>query len=320
MNRTLFQLLAATIGQSLFLINGIAAAGWTKADFLAGVAEAKKQFRSTAIHSTFTVTNSTKSAPSNTSVESYDVVIYGKFNKERLTNSRGRVVELVSNPSYAFKVNMDTPRTLGWLESFAGGKSEALAQIAKERQQIDFYLFSDWCPWGKYLWEWPADPGFSISDVTNEDRDGHACCRINYSYTHTIQDNKQHTYKGYFVCDPGRNWSLREFGTIGSDGVPRGIVRNTFADSNGVLLSSNTDVFAKDGKTIAAEIKTEYATFEPVREIDEREFYLKHYGFDEPVFTRSRSAWFWYSVVGGAGCLTAAYFARKRIRDAKDGQ
>ena len=139
---------------------------------------------------------------------------------------------------------------------------------------------------------------------------------FDYSIDDPLQNRKERNTDGFLVCDPTRQWIVKEYGAGFLN------LNDNAAATRRIVLEHDDEI---DAMPIATKITVSFArndmdyTSETVmnltvtaRDLPQEELYLSYYGLPEPNFRRSWfGTWGWY-LIGGVGCIVVGVILVRR--------
>lgn len=244
----------------------------------------------------------------------YEVVIHGKNTAESGVYSDGLEYVVARNARYAFRISR-APHvehySLDFLERVTADSrvEPRIEEIDREARAIPL------CTWylvGHTVSHFVESPFFEIKGVSRVSHDGQEFVRIDFE--HLVDDAARKAGEwfsdGYMVCDPQRNWALREYQAVLWDGCVYHVEIEVGESLDKFPLPRKmTRLITKENVSTRRMV----ATFEVIGEdISEEEFHLSHFGLSEPAFRQSAfGAWVWY-LVAGLICMSVGLIVLRR--------
>jgi hypothetical protein len=256
------------------------------------------------------VSTMTDSASNKADVRKYEVGIRGPNGLQSgVKNGIGFVQ--ARNDTYAFVLHRSSQGagdSLQFLER-VGVDSSIDAKIAAVQQEPRTIALFAYYLWTEPLAQVIERERFEIKRVYAVPSDDHEFVRVefNYGIDDTTQKIHDRFTDGYLVCDPVRQWSLKEYGcthhNLNDDHI--GTLKTVLEHGDGI---GEMPVATKITQTMASHVNDYTAesviSVEVIgRELPEEELHLSHYGLPEPNFENSwLGTWRWY-LIAGIGCI-----------------
>ncbi len=265
------------------------------------------------------VSTMTDSASDNANIREYEVGIRGPNGLQSgVRNGIGFVQ--ARNDVYAFVVHR-SPQGVGDSVQFlerVGVNPSIDAKIAAVQQEPRTTALFAYYLWTEPLARVIERERFEIKRVYAVPSDDHDFVRVEFNYGIDDASQKIHDIftNGYLVCDPARQWSLKEYGcthhNLNDDHI--GTLKTVLEHGD---VIGEMPVATKITQTMASHVN-DYTAESVInvevigRELSEEELYLSHYGLPEPNFGRSwLGTWGWY-LIGGIGCIVVGAIMIKR--------
>jgi len=247
-----------------------------------------------------------------------EIGIRGPYGVETRVTQNGILVQ-ATNDVYAFvllRSSQGTGNSLQFLER-VGVNAAIDAKIASVAQGPRSIALAAYYLWDEPLGQVIRRNSFKIKRVFALAPDG-AFVRVEFDYA--IDDPSQKLRvrytDGYLICDPARQWVLKEYGAtfhnLNDNGI--GPTRTVFEHYESIgempIATEASHTFKRRDKDYTSHSVMAFEVLE--RELPEEVLYLSYYGLPEPNFGRSwQGTWGWY-FVGGCLCLIVGIILVRR--------
>lgn len=312
-----------------------------KKRFSKGVAEAYKRCRQSSFRATCVVKHSKFSAPEEFQPQTstpgrereFECAFRGPMSLQRRTDKPGLEEFRIKNNSYAFGLSRPLNKNSGAVHSGTllfleklGISSGTDAKISEIEQQCRSLSFNAFHLFGYPLATLIQDKNFRLKTIIPDSSESGEKMRVEYEYELNDSISGTHlTYSnGYLICDPNNEWGLVEYGAKVQNHLNKDSsthrVKLVYGDPiSGIPFVKRLEDIIEwdtlDGKKMSS--VEHLVSITSTEEVPEKEFYLSHYGLQEPNFSRS---WFdgsfWY-LIAGALCVVVGTFLLRRRRQAR---
>lgn len=259
----------------------------------------------------------TKSASGKADTREYEIGIRGPYGLQTGVRDGITFVE-AHNDAYAFMLHRSGAKnSLQFLEA-VGAAPVVDRKIAANAQQARAMALAAYYLWTEPLAQVVERESFTINRVYAVQSEQREVVRVEFDYG--IDDPSQKIHDrftdGYVVCDPARQWTVKEYGAVhhnlNNDYIAtiKTVLEHgdTVEDLPIATKITQTMASAGDGYTSESTINLSILS----RELPNEELYLSYYGLPEPHFERSWfGAWVWY-LIAGIVCLAIAVGIFKR--------
>lgn len=222
------------------------------------------------------------------------------------------------NDTYAFALHRSAAgSSLQFVESVGVGPSidariAAMEQPARAMALAAYYL------WTEPLARAVDRESFEIKRVYAVPSEDREFVRVEFDYG--IDDPSQKIHDrftdGYVVCDPARQWTVKEYGAVhhnlSNDHVAtlKTVLEHGDAIGEMPVATKITQTMASRDNGYTSESVISLSILR--RDLADEELHLTHYGLPEPNFSRSWfGAWIW-CLLAGIICLVVAIVVRRR--------
>jgi len=213
------------------------------------------------------------------------------------------------NDAYAFVLHRSGAGTSVQFIEPVGVDPSVDARIAAVEEEPRVLALASYYLWTEPLARVVERESFEITRVYAAPSGDDEFVRVEFNYS--IDDPSQGVHDrftdGYLVCDPGRQWIVKECGATVLDlneqrtGTRHTVLEHGDAIGDMPLATkiTHTKTSPEIGYTSRFAIHLEVIG----RDLPEEELYLSHYGLPEPNFERGWfGTWVWY-LIGGVACI-----------------
>jgi hypothetical protein len=248
----------------------------------------------------------------------YEVAVLGDWTLESGTHGNGLEYVMGTNKGYAFRLERPAALVqyaLTFLEPLPA-HAEAEASVEQMEKEARLLPLCTWYMVDHTVSHYVESPLFRIKNVSAVSADGQRLVRVDFE--HLVDDPARKKVESlsdaYLVCDPERNWALREYRATMWDGCVYHVTIDFGERVRGFPIPRKiTRLITKENVSIR-EMVTTFEVISP--DVLEEEFYLTHYGLPEPTFRRGwLGSWVWY-LIGGIVCLVVGRLLLRRRKAA----
>ncbi len=264
---------------------------------------------------------STSSASDKADTREYEMGIRGPNGLQ--TGARDGVTFVQArNDAYAFVLHRSAAgNSLQFLESVGVGPSID-ARIAAIEQQPRAMALAAYYLWTEPLARVVERESFEIKRLYAVPSEDHEFVRVEFNYF--IDDPSQQIHDrftdGYLVCDPARQWIVKEYGAthhnLDNDYIAalKTVLEHGDAIGEMPVATKITQTMASHDNGDTSESAISLSVIG--RDLPDEELYLSYYGLPEPNFGSGWfGAWVWY-LIAGIVCLVVSATILKRRKAA----
>jgi hypothetical protein len=261
----------------------------------------------------------TNSASDETDTREYEIGIRGPNGLQTGLRDGVRFVQ-ARNDAYAFVLHRSgAGNSLQFLEP-VGVDSSIDATIATMEQQPRAMALAAYYLWTEPLARVVERESFEVKRLDAVPSEGQEFVRVEFNYSidepsQTIHDRFS---DGYLVCDPARQWIVKEYGAthhnLNNDYIAtlKTVLEHDDAIGEMPIATKITQTMISLDKGYRGESAVSLNVIG--RDLPEEELYLSHYGLSEPRFGRGWfDGWVWY-LIAGIVCLAVSAVILKRRR------
>lgn len=254
--------------------------------------------------------------PDKARTRTFECAIRGSFTLEKTKRREGGDRVMAKNDAYAFAIGRSPGIASYGLEFLERLHADPATDRRIEEQETPprGSILAAW-----YVQRYPLSrlvesPWFKIKRVSAVRSEGQDLVRVDFDHLVDGPDRKRDWLSDAFlVCDPARDWALKEYGGTMSEGAVRRVTIEFGELVSGFPIPSRF-TFLTSSSNDPETISRNASTLEILRrDVPKEEFYLSHYALPEPNFERGwLGPWVWYLMGGIAFVVIGTILATRR--------